>query len=158
MAPKLSAHALALTIDRTVLDYRRSNITLFDLNDSYAENFVADVLRRWTDTAWPMEKGPADSPWEVVYTDELVSDGGWVEGAHGLRRPDDLTDEAYVRAAGAAPQHCWISFGGRHHDAEHPNGVENPLDLNVFRRMMGREVEHEMFVEREAPRDDSPSP
>ena len=160
MTASLTAHALARTIDRTALDYRREHITLFDISHDYAENFVADVLRRWAGTAWPAEEGPADRPWEVVYTEDLISGGEWVENAHGLRRPEDcdLSDEEYALAAGAARQHCWISFGGRHHDAEHPNGVENPLDLNVFRRMMGREVDHDAFVGREAQRDDSPSP
>ena len=32
--------------------------------------------------------------------------------------------------------HVWVEYHGRHYDAECPNGVKNPLNLPIFRRVL----------------------
>ena len=36
--------------------------------------------------------------------------------------------------------HQWVTFGGLHYDAAHPEGVSNPADLNLIRVALASDV------------------
>lgn len=48
----------------------------------------------------------------------------------------ECVTENYPDFADELPGHCWVRFRGRHYDAEAPQGVNNFLELPIFKRAM----------------------
>jgi hypothetical protein len=37
--------------------------------------------------------------------------------------------------------HSWLYYNGKHYDVEHPNGISNPHNLSVWKRLTYRRLE-----------------
>lgn len=44
------------------------------------------------------------------------------------------------------PGHVWLSYQGRHYDAETPEGVDRPVDLTMFKNAGIKEVDHPEYM------------
>lgn len=120
---------------RTYLEEGRAE-SLYAINCGECESFAHDVIEAL---------GGASDGFEAWWGDQLSVDGqggGWDVPlvrelfpaslpTHGLSW-DDVGD--------AVPAHCWIVLGGRHYDAECPDGVDNLFELPLVRRVLARKA------------------
>lgn len=122
---KTPAEALTALIK----DYRKSFLenndveSYYKINSGLCEEFAYEVHERFEHRHLL----------GVMYTEELLDEDDQVEwNRPGIGLPDGLSRQEMedVRLGG----HCFLTMKGRWYDAECPEGVDNVLDLPIFRR------------------------
>ncbi len=116
--------------------------SLYDVNDGSCEEFANDLVEAFGGEREGLESWWADNlsvdgrgeEWDVALVERLFPA---TCPTHGL----DWDDVRF-----AIPAHCWVEMGGRHYDAECPEGADNLFEVPLFRRLMER-----VAAERAAP-------
>jgi len=101
-----------------------NNYTLKNLNEGDCENFALEVLSNFFD-------------------DDLIESLFYRE----FNRVKLVTSYDYDEKL---DDHVWIVFEDRHYDAEAPNGVDDYLDLPIYKRQFGNIKEHMIITKFES--------
>lgn len=145
-------------VDRTTLpdlvrhttdEYARRGIPIREIGNGWCEEFASDVLTAWIGADWVHREGQGFQTVETANFllrdttsgDATDWDRSLLERHWSMTVPTDVPDDACIEVAMREPTHVWIATGGRHYDAEHPDGVDSFFDLNFFRRWFGRDVQ-----------------
>lgn len=105
----------------------------YQINNGLCEDFAEELLRRLES-----EFGKSDTLFTVAIENFYKSDHDtdWddklLETHWSIRPPDSLSWDALNKLNFGS--HIWLTFEKRHYDAECPEGVNNFLDLPIFRR------------------------
>lgn len=123
-------------------EYAARGIDAYAIGNGHCYDFADAVLTRWTGEDWQEREGET-AGFQMLETGELLLwEGGcsvawdWphLEARWSTRPPADVHPEVLQAIAEIEPGHAWIAAGGRHYDAEHPEGVDNHFELMFFRR------------------------
>lgn len=119
----------AAALTALIRDYRKSFLanngveSYYKINSGLCEEFAYEVHERFEHRHLV----------GVMYTEELLDEDDQLEfDRPGIVVPEGLSRQemAEVRLGG----HCFLTMKGRWYDAECPEGVDNVLDLPIFRR------------------------
>lgn len=121
-------------------EYEARGITAYDIGNGLCDDFARDVLSRWVGEDWIMRDGQGFEHLEtgnfIVWDDGCAMDWDWalMERHWSITPPEGVAPDVMLSMAQIEPGHVWISTGGRHYDAEHPEGVPSFFELMFFRR------------------------
>lgn len=129
-------------------EYEARGISTYEIGNGLCDDFARDVLERWIGEDWILRDGQGFEHLEtgnfIVWDDGCAMDWDWPLMARhwGISPPVGIAPDVLVSMAQIEPGHVWISAGGRHYDAEHPQGVASFFELMFFRRWMDSIAAH----------------
>jgi len=127
------------TVRKLANEYVESNkCTLWQINNGQCENFAMDLLDAlggYGPNTYELTTNNFFNISSVAGEIAALKDesGKYYYENYG-KLPDDIDPDEF-RGVG---DHVWVYHAGKHYDAEDPNGVENFLDLPLFRRAINR--------------------
>lgn len=139
MEAAVSEKMLVKAIMQTRQEYLRGGMVkcLYDIGSGHCEDFVDDVLSK-LDPDWMTREGEKGFP-ETLETLNFCANE--MADLRLLRKwkepiPQDADSLKTFKLQFSRATHMWIFFGGKHYDAEKPNGVPHFLQLPFFVRNM----------------------
>ena len=166
MPLKLNSHQLALNITATIIALRDDYLargeapSFYEINNGLCESFAVDVLDLLGHPKGILDLqnesfmcGDDGDPVGAEQWDARLLETQWgVTPPAGLSW-DDLNGCDFGH-------HVWLSYNGRHYDAECPEGVASPFELPIFARVIAEEcAPRPVPGQRTLPTaDDGPSP
>ena len=140
--PEVAHGALRDAILRTRAGYNARGISDHAIGNGHCDDFAGDVMEAVLGERWRHLEGEGCQTVETGnfcrWRDDMPN--GWdpkVLKAFGIARPAGATAKAMREVGLDCPNHVWIVAGGRHYDAESPDGEASFLDLKFFRRHLG---------------------
>jgi hypothetical protein len=132
-------------------EYAARGISTYDIGNGRCDDFAREVLERWIGEDWIHREtdGTAQGGgFQTLETCNLIEVGGgdwdWplLASFWNIRPPEGVDRAALTAVAECEPNHVWIATGGRHYDAEHPEGVETHFELMFFTRWIENAARH----------------
>lgn len=124
-------------IRQTVADFNAKGIPTSEIGSGWCGEFADTVLDRWIGDDWVHKDGTSFQNVETnsfFRYDEDDNALGWdwqLLKKHWQIEPP-ASDEVMNIVMGGS--HVWITTGGKHYDAEAPDGVQSFFDLPFFKR------------------------
>lgn len=130
-------HTLPDIIRQTVADFAKRGVALEKIGTGWCGEFAETVLDRWIGDGWQHKDGKGFYSLETdsfFRYDEHYNALGW--DWEMLKTHWNIEPPASEKVMNIVMEatHVWISTGGKHYDAEAPDGVQNFFDLPFFKR------------------------
>jgi hypothetical protein len=138
--PQSSSQTPPTIIRQLVTEYAQKGVSVEKIGSGWCEDFANNVLERWIGPDWVHQDGKGK--FDCLETDGFYKynenydplDWDWklLKQYWGVSPPKGMSRSQLKKMIGA--NHVWIATGGKHYDAEAPDGVHSFFDLPFFLR------------------------